>query len=92
MPAGVFLTTMLLNCSGVERRPDDVHGNLEGLFLIGGRRAKLAGGNFDVLLGESIDDVGGGELAGGELDRVEPDAHGILPTPKMVTSPTLSRA
>jgi hypothetical protein len=63
---------------GSGETPDDVHGNLEGLFLIGGRRAKLAGGNFDVLLGESIDDVGGGELAGGELDRVEPDAHGIF--------------
>ena len=57
---------------------DDIDGDLEGLLRIGGRLAELAGGNFDVLLAQRADDVGGGELAGGELDRVEPDAHGVL--------------
>ena len=43
-----------------------------------GRLAELAGGNLDVLLGERVDHVGGGEAASGQAHRIEPDAHGVF--------------
>ena len=37
-----------------------------------------AGGNLHVLLADGADDVAGGQVAGGEFVRVEPDAHRIV--------------
>ena len=63
---------------GIGEAADDADGDLKVLLGVGGRLAELAGGDFDVLLGESVGDVEGGEAAGGEPGGIEPDAHGVL--------------
>jgi hypothetical protein len=50
---------------GTSEPADDAHRNLEGLLRVGRRLAELAGGNLDVLLNESADDVSGGETVRG---------------------------
>ena len=69
---------MFSNSFGIGETADDADGHLEVLVGIGGLLAELAGGDFDVLLGESVGDVEGGEAAGGESRGIEPDAHGVL--------------
>ncbi len=48
------------------------------LVGIGGLLAELAGGYFDVLLGERVGDVESGEAAGCEAAGIEPETHGVL--------------
>ena len=69
---------MLSNSSGLVSRPDNAHRNLECLLRVGWRLPKLAGGNLDVLLGQRIHHIGGGQVARGQAHRIEPDAHGVL--------------
>ena len=57
---------------------DDADGHLIGLFGVVWGLAELAGGDFDVLLGEGVGNVKGREFPGGEFFGVEPDAHGVL--------------
>ena len=63
---------------GIAEAANDAHRHLEGLRGVGRRLAELAGGNFDVLFHQRIDHVSGGEIAGGQADRVEPEAHGVF--------------
>jgi hypothetical protein len=60
-----------------------VEGGGVGQFALGphgefaGERLDPATGDVDILLAEGAFDVGGGELIGRELVRVEPEAHGV---------------
>ena len=69
---------MFSNSFGSESRPTNAQRHLEILLGIGGRTAQLSSGYFDVLLLQSSDHVGGGQLACSQLCRVEPDAHGVF--------------
>src|SRR5262249_46200311 len=40
--------------------------------------ADLPGGDLVVLLADRLDHVGGGQVAGGQFFRVEPDAHAVV--------------
>ena len=68
----------VLEFPGIRQASYDPQGHLEILLGIGGRAPQLSGGDFDVLLLQGGDHVGGGQLARGELARVKPDPHGVL--------------
>src|SRR5579883_2431433 len=58
--------------------PHNAKRNLEILRRRSRRAPELAGRNFDVLLLDRIDDIGGRQSAGRQPGRIEPDAHGIF--------------
>ncbi len=62
----------------VGQAADDAHCHLVGLVGIGGRKAKLSGGDFDVLLRQRVGDIQRGQPARRQLVGIEPDAHGVL--------------
>ena len=72
------LTTMLRNCSSDSSRPRVLSGELE--ILAHGRRrlAEPAGRDLLVLLADGAGHVAGSHAAGGQLLRVEPDAHAVV--------------
>ena len=69
---------MLSNWAGFGETADGAHADLEILAGHGGLRAHLSGGDFDVLLRESVDDIVGGEGAAGHAHGIKPEAHGIF--------------
>ena len=68
---------MFSNSSSVTRRPWVLIDNWK-LVSLGRRRAQGAGGDLAVLLADGVDHVGGGEVARGDLVRVQPDAQRIV--------------
>ena len=76
--AALDLMMMLLNCAGSLKRPETRTAIWYCWLGSEGCCAKLAGGNFYVLLGQRVDDVERGEAARGQLGGVEPEAHGVL--------------
>src|SRR5262249_30003872 len=72
----------LKNDVGELFRLDEPAERAEGVLKIlparHGRLADLAGGDLHVLLAQNADDVGGGQVARGELVGVEPDAHAVV--------------
>src|SRR5260370_39969953 len=64
--------------SRIGEAADDTDGHLVGLRFIGGRLTELAGGDLNVLLGESVGDVERGEATRGKAGGVKPDAHSVL--------------
>ncbi|MCY1436270.1 hypothetical protein D9M71_523880 [compost metagenome] len=56
-------------------------GNQEVRGCRRGFRTQLAGGCLGVLFADRVHHVGYGEPAGGQLVRVQPDAHGVVARP-----------
>ena len=63
---GAVLDDDVLELRWIGEPADDADGHLVVLLGVGGLLAELAGGDFDVLLGEGVGDVEGGKAAGGE--------------------------
>jgi hypothetical protein len=78
---------MLSNSAGSVRRPTTRTGIWKACFesMAAGRAGRR---DLDVLLDQRVDHVGGGEAAGGQAHRVEPDAHGVFALAEDDTSPT----
>ncbi len=69
---------MFWNSRDLPQTARGAHADLVRLSLTRGRVADAAGGDLNVLLAQRIDDVAGGQLARGQLGRVEPEAHRVL--------------
>ncbi len=50
------------------------------LAVDGGNRAELAGGDLDIVGAQGRDHIGDGQVVGGELVGIQPDAHRVLGT------------
>ena len=72
------LRIMSANWSTSVNRPRVRDRELEGLAVGHRRLAELAGGDLDVLLGDRVDHVRGGQVAERHLLRVEPDPHAVV--------------
>ncbi len=77
--AGSARTTMSPNCCGIAQPADGVDLHLEGGAVGRRRLADLARRDLDVLLGDGVLHVDGGDAEIGELVGIEPDAHRIAP-------------
>ena len=69
---------MLPNWRGSDEPPERLDVELEGALLGHRRLVQHAGGDLDVLRAQRRDDLAGGQVARGDLLRVEPDAHRIV--------------
>jgi hypothetical protein len=68
----------VVELAGTREPAHHAHGYLECLAPVRWRLAKLAGGNLDILLDQRVDHIGGCQIAGSQLNRIQPQAHGIL--------------
>src|SRR5271166_6998692 len=75
---GIAFEDDVIELIGFRETPDDADAHLEVLPGHCGLRAHAAGGHFDVLFREGVDDIVRSKRAASETNRVEPKAHGIL--------------
>ena len=78
MPSSPGLDDDVLELAALAQAAGGAHADLVGLPVARRRIADAAGGDVDVLLAQRVDDVAGRELARGQADRIEPDAHRVL--------------
>ena len=78
LPVGAGLDDDVGELLGIGQPAERVHGVLE--VQAGGHRrlADLPGRHLHVLLAQGADHVAGGQVAGGQLLRVEPDPHAVV--------------
>jgi hypothetical protein len=75
---GIALEDDVIELRGFGKTADGANADLELLAGNRGLGADLSGGDFDVLLLESIDHIVGGEAAAGHADGIEPETHGVF--------------
>jgi len=75
---GIAFEDDVIELGSFRETANDADTHLEILPGNGGLRTDASGGHFDVLFGQGVDDIVGGEGAASKTNGVEPKAHGVF--------------